>query len=52
MTSKVQRDAEYLLEMYRQSGRPLAEKLYHRIVEQDKLTIGQASALAQNFRNY
>jgi len=52
MTTKIQRHADYLVEMYKQSGnnKNFADELYRRIVKSEKLTVAQASALAQKFQ--
>lgn len=49
MSSKVKRDAQYLYEHYKQSGKNLAEILYQRIVKTENLKLWEAKALANEF---
>ena len=47
--SQYKNDAMYLYEHYKQSGAPLADTLYHRLIKQNDLKLWEANALKKEF---
>jgi len=48
--SKAGKHAAYLFEHYQQSGAALADRLFNQIIKQEKLTVGQKTAVTQKFQ--